>query len=63
MSRKILGFALASVAAGFLTVAAPALAAGAGGCSAPHKGTKPVTAETGKPAPTQQTSETKGEKG
>ena len=43
-SKRILGFALASVAAGFLTIAAPTFA----GCGADHKatgndGSKPTT--------------------
>lgn len=59
-SKRILGFALASVAAGFLTIAAPTFA----GCGADHKatgneGSKPTTAEKGKPAPTVETA-TKG---
>jgi hypothetical protein len=59
-SNRILGIALASVAAGFLTVAAPTFAA----CGVDHKateneGTKPITAEKGKPAPTVDSASTK----
>lgn len=55
-SKRILGIALASVAAGFLTIAAPTFA----GCGVDHKateneGSKPITAEKGKPAPTIET--------
>jgi hypothetical protein len=54
-SKRILGVALASVAAGFMTIVAPTFAA----CGADHshkatekEGSKPITAEKGKPAPT-----------
>lgn len=66
-ANRILGIALASVAAGFLTVAAPSFA----GCSGDHpydykstekESTKPITAEKDKPAPTADTASTK-EKG
>ncbi len=64
-ANRILGIALASVATGFLTVAAPSFA----GCSGDHpykatenESTKPITAEKDKPAPTVDTAGTK-EKG
>lgn len=65
-SNRILGIALASVAAGFLTVAAPTFA----GCSGDdsykateNEATKPITAEKGKPAPTVDTASTRDNKG
>lgn len=59
-SKRILGIALAGVAAGFLTIATPTFA----GCSGDHpydykatekEGGKPITAEKGKPTPTVET--------
>lgn len=62
-ANRILGIALASVAAGFLAFAAPSFA-GCDGGDHPYKATendstKPVTAEKDKPAPTVDTAATK----
>lgn len=61
-AKKTTGIALASAAAGLLAMAVPSNAFAVGGCAAPHKASKPTTADKGGTAITEEASEKKGGK-